>query len=304
MTGGLPSPLRRARNAAAYRSSAVYRRLLPLLPRPKAEGKPAIPLTFLTFGGTGHRLMLEQCLFSLHRAWPVLPRVRIVTDGSLDPEQARRDLAWWPGPWELLSWRDLVPGLAACGHDRLVRFAEREPMGRKLAAIVASAAAGPTLYCDVDVLWFRFPPTLERLLAVPAPRLAMSRDPYCAYDDRLVPGSLSELARPPFLCAGFLFAHGDFLAACRLDEVLDFAAVEGVALTEQTLLAEADRQLGGDSWPEDEIALFEQDRFSLGPSFRGCGWAARHYVGQVRHVFWRDAFALRAGLRPGPRVRS
>src|SRR5262249_31767633 len=160
----------------------------------------------------GHRLMLEQCLATLYRAWPVLPRLRIVSDGSLDLAAARQSLGWWPGPWELLSWRDLVPRLAARGHETLLRFAERQATGRTVAAIVASAAEGPTLYCDVDVLWFRFPPTLERLLRAPGPLLAMSRDPYCAYDPALVPEVLPELARPPYFCAGFLFARGDFLA--------------------------------------------------------------------------------------------
>jgi hypothetical protein len=293
------SLLRRVRDSAAYRSGFVYRGLLRALPAPRAAAKPEIPLTFLTFGGVDHRLMLQQCLASLYRAWPRLPRVRIVSDGSLDLAKAREALAWWPGAWELLGWRDLVPGLLARGHGDLVRFAERNAMGRKMAAIVASAAEGPTLYCDVDILWFRFPPTLDRLLGAPGPALVMSRDPYCAYDPDLVPGTLPDLAQPPYLCAGFLFAQGDFLAAVRVGELLSYAAARGIGLTEQTILAEADRQLGHDVWPEDEIALLEQDRYSLGPSFVGRPWAARHYVGQVRHLFWRDALALRLGLRPG-----
>jgi hypothetical protein len=294
---GLP---RRLRDSAAYRSAFVYRSLLRLLPRPATASRLEIDLTFLTFGGAGHRLMLEQCLFSLHRAWPALPRVRIVSDGSLDLEQARSALSWWPGPWELLGWRDLVPGLLDRGHGSLVRFAERDAMGRKMAAIVAGAAGGAVLYCDVDVLWFRFPPTLDRLLAAAGPSLAMSSDPYPAYDPALVPGRLPELAAPPHFCAGVLFARGDFLAACRVEPLLADAAERGIGLSEQTILAEADRQLGGDRWPEGEIFLGERDRFSLAPSYRHRPWAARHYVGQVRHLFWRDALALRAGIRPGP----
>jgi hypothetical protein len=294
----LPAPLRRLRDSAAYRSAFVYRALLDFLPAGRREPKESLPLTFLTFGGAAHRSMLRECLLSLERAWPRLPRVRIVSDGSLDPEQVRRDLRNWTGPLEVLSWRDLAARLDATRFAALVRFAERNAMGAKMAAVVASALEGPTLYCDVDVLWFRYPATLDALLASPAPKLALSPDCRPAYDPDLVPSRLPELACPPYFCAGLLFAEGDFLAACDLSDLLEQAAERGIGVTEQTLLAEAGRQLGGRSWPESEIALSEGDRTSLGSSFRGQPWAARHYVGPVRHIFWRDALALRIGRKP------
>lgn len=292
------SPLLRLKRSAAYRSGGLYRALLRALPPPRARAKPILPVTFVTFGGAGHRLMLAQCLASLYLAWPRLPRLRVVSDGSLDAATTGRDLAWWPGPWELLSWRDLISGLRE-RHEALVRFAEREPMGRKMVAVAATALEGPTLYCDVDVLWFREPARLAELAELPAPQLVMSEDCVPAYDPDLVPGRLPDLAAPPFYCAGLLFAHGDFLRASGAEELLADAAERGFGLTEQTIFAEADRRLGGACWPRDEIALFEEDRFSLGPSFRGRSWAARHYVGQVRHLFWRDALALRTGVCPG-----
>jgi hypothetical protein len=292
------APLRRVRDSVAYRSSSGYRRLLALLPPSRIEEKPAIPVTFLTFGGAAHRLMLRECLLSLGRAWPGRPRVRVVSDGSLDLAAVDRDLGGWKGPLEVLSWKDITARLADPRFAALVRFAERDAMGKKMAAIVASALEGPTLYCDVDVLWFRLPATLTALLSSPGTKLAMSPDLRPTYDTDLVPRLLPELARPPFFCAGLLYAEGDFLAACQVSDLLEHAARQGIGVTEQTILAEADRQLGGRSWPADEIALWEEDRTSLGPSFPGRPWAARHYVGAVRHLFWRDALALRAGLKP------
>lgn len=292
------NPLARLRNSFAYRSGPLFRRLLELLPAPRAEEKPAMPLTFLTFGGAAHRLMLRECLLSLGRAWPGMPRVRVVSDGSLELAAVTRDLGGWKGPLEILSWQDITARLAGPRFAALVRFAERDAMGKKMAAIVASALEAPTLYCDVDVLWFRSPATLDALLSSPGTKLAMSPDRRPTYDPDLVPRLLPELARPPYFCAGLLYAEGDFLAACEVSDLLDHAARQGIGVTEQTILAEADRQLGGRSWPEDEIALWEEDRTSLGPSYRGRPWAARHYVGAVRHLFWRDALALRAGLKP------
>lgn len=290
--------LRRVRDSVAYRSTFGYRWLLAFLPTPRCEKKEGLPLTFLTFGGAAHRPMLRECLLSLERAWPRLPRVRVVSDGSLDPEWIRRDLKGWKGNLEVLSWRDLTARLDAPRFAALVRFAERDAMGRKMSAVVASALEGPTLYCDVDILWFRYPATLAALLAAPGTKLALSNDCRPSYDQDLVPSRLPELATPPYFCAGLLFAEGDFLASCAVSDLLDHAAERGIGVTEQTILAEADRQLGGRSWPETEIALFEKDRTSLAPSFRGQPWAARHYVGAVRHIFWRDALALRAGLKP------
>ncbi len=290
------SPLRLKRSLA-YRSSTVWRGLLRTLPPPRVAAKPVLPATFVTFGGAGHRLMLAQCLASLGLTWPRLPRLRVVSDGSLDQATTARDLAWWPGPWELLAWHELAPGLRDRGHGALVRFAEREPMGRKMASVVATALEGPTLYCDVDVLWFREPARLTELTGRPAPQLVMSEDYVPAYDPALVPERLPSLARPPFYCAGLLFAHGDFLAASGVEELLVEAAERGFGLTEQTIFAEADRRLGGACWPRTEIALSEDDRFSLAPSFPGRSWTARHYVGAVRHLFWRDALALRLGVR-------
>jgi len=295
--GPLSRVLARARASLAYRSMVLYRPVLAWLPPPSLE-KPRLPLTFLTFGGDAHRPMIRECLASLQLAWPDLPSVRVVTDGALDPAAVTRELSWWRGSLECVSWRAVAARLAEPRFATLVRFAERDAMGRKMAAVIASALDGPTLYCDVDVLWYRFPATLGQLLASPGTKLAMSPDRRPAYDPDLVPGRLPHLARPPYFCAGLLYAEGDLLAACDVSALLDHAAERGIGVTEQTILAEMDHRLGARSWPAEEIALCEEDRVSLGPSFRGRPWAARHYVGAVRHIFWRDALALRAGLKP------
>ncbi|HVT58068.1 MAG TPA: hypothetical protein VHR45_06690 [Thermoanaerobaculia bacterium] len=170
-------------------------------------------------------------------------------------------------------------------------------MGRKLAAIADSALEGPTLYSDVDVLWFRFPPSINHFMSSESPALAMSPDTQPSYDKALVPSLLPHLASRPFYCAGLLYASGDFLNTCQAADLLAYAADHGIGVTEQTILAAVDHELGGVSWPSGEIALLDDDRFSLAPSFINTRWAARHYVGQVRHIFWRDALALRLGIQ-------
>jgi hypothetical protein len=284
----------RAAHSLAYRSAWAYRRLARALPVRRPGRKPEMPLTYLTFGGAVHAEMLRESLASLCRAWPALPRLRVVSDGSLTRTAAEELLEWWPAPWSFLSWEDFLPRLT---DSNLAAFARREPMGRKLAAVVGSALDGPTLYSDVDVLWFRFPASVDRLMSSAGPTLAMSPDMQPMYDKALVPSLLPHLANQPFYCAGLLYAAGDFLHTRRTTGLLAYAAEHGTGVTEQTILAAVNHDLGAVSWPPDEVALLEDDRFSHAPSFINTRWAARHYVGQVRHIFWRDALALRLGIR-------
>lgn len=296
MLGAFRAGIRRVRNSVAYRSSVPCRLILASWPPPRVPPKPPLPVTYLTFAGAVHLAMLRESIASLAQAWHGLPRLRIVGDGSIAPERLRRILRFWPAALEILDWRDLVAPLQARGYAAVLKFADRVPMARKLVAVVATAADGPTMYADVDVLWFRFPPALLRHASSANSNIVMSPDYQPSYDVDLVPAVLPHLAKAPFYCAGLLFANGDFLAACDTEHLLTYAAEHGVAVTEQTILAEANHQLGGGVWPATEFALSDHDRFSLGPSYIRKPWVVRHYVGQVRHLFWRDAMALRIGL--------
>lgn len=288
--------VRRVRDSIAYRSSLPCRLILASLPPSRVPAKPPVDVTYLTFAGEAYLAMLRESVASLANAWDRLPRIRVVGDGTVPPERLQRTLAFLPSAPEIVDWRDLIAPLREKGYASIVRFAERVPMARKLVAVVATALAGPTIYADVDVLWFRFPSALLSVTSFANPQLIMSPDFQSSYDPDLVPGELPHLAKPPFYCAGILFAGGDFLRACNVEHLLERAAETGVALTEQTILAEANHQLGRGARPASEFFLDDQDRFTLGPSYVGKAWVARHYVGHVRHLFWRDALALRAGL--------
>lgn len=289
----MPRILRRLRNSLAYRSHAGYRALARMLPHPPIGPRPPIPVTYVTIGGRAHADMLCESVLSLARSWPCAPRLLVTSDGTLELKSLRRRLRFWPGALECLDWRELLPAPGEPGREALVRFAEREPMGRKLVTILGAARRAPTLYCDVDILWFAFPPSLKALLERERPVLVMSTDLVPAYDPVLLEGPLRGLTQPPYYCAGALFANGDLLASVDVTAQLDHAARAGIGITEQTILAGIARHLGGSAFSPEEIVLGDADRFSLLPSFRGRRWAARHYVGQVRHLFWRDALASR-----------
>ncbi len=295
--------LGRIKASLAYRSSAFWRAVADRWPIRPIAPKPRLDLDVLTFGGAAHLSMIRETLLSLALTWPALPRVTVATDGTLSPKKAAEALGWWPEPApRVASWHELVEPLRSNDPLRrdLLRFAERDAMGRKMASAAALALSGDVLYADCDLLWLGIPPSLAALRAGTGPRLAMSTDIRPAYDPALVPEWLPELAPPPHFCAGFFYARGDILSAAGVTDLMAFAADRGIGLTEQTIFAEADRRLGGEHFPLAEVLLFEGDRFILGSSIRGAAWSARHYVGPVRHLFWRDAMAVRFGGRGAP----
>ena len=287
----------RLQASLAYRSSAFYQWLAERWSIPKIPSRPPLHLDVLTLGGAAHLGMIREMLFSLAKSWPTWPRVTVATDGSLDAAEAQAALSFWPPETRprVVEWRELLEPLRDGRRETedLLRFAERDAMGRKLAAAAALARAGDVLYTDVDVLWRGVPPSLDRWRGGSGPRLVLSTDIAASYDPALVPERLPELVAPPHFCAGFFYARGDFLAAAQVGDLLGFAAERGIGLTEQTILAEAARRLGGERFSLEEIALFEGDRYTLGPSVGKGTWAARHYVGQVRHLFYRDAISQR-----------
>lgn len=284
----------RLRRSLPYRLGGVLRRVVPRLPKARVADKPVDDgLTYLTFGGAAHVDMLAESVYSLARSWPALPHLVVAWDGGEPPPRLAKELSFWQGSWEVRPWPQVRALLNPDSDRSLVRFGEREAMARKMAAVVTCARRRPTLYSDVDMLWFRQPASLADWRRLSGPVLAMSRDFQPSYDGRLLAAEAHVLGDEPYFCAGLLYAAGDVLAAAGAGGMLDFAAEAGVGVTEQTIFAEVCRRLGGRCLPLTEIALEDSDRMVLGATFRGRPWAARHYIGQVRHHFWRDALALR-----------
>lgn len=293
----------RLRESLAVRLPRLYEAALAswrprgLVDRVRRAERPHLPVTLLTFSGIAQLPLLCQSLLSLLRAWPGLPRVLVVSDGTLDAGALGEALGWWPGPLDLAPWRSLLAELPEPERGHLAGFAARTPSGAKLASIFATARRGPTLFVDTDVLWFRYPERIDRLKPLAehgegSAHLLLSEDLVPSYDRELVARRLPHLAEPPFYCCGFGYAEGDLLAACDLSGLLDEAGARGIWFTEQTILAEAARRIAPTPWPADEVACPIEDWRSLRPTFPGRPWVARHYVTPVRHLFWVDALAL------------
>ena len=264
------SPSRASAIRLAYRSGSLYRGLLERLPPPAAGEKPVLPLTFLTFGGAGHRLMLRECLASLGR---VLAPAAAQCGRSPTARSTRR------------RWRATSP--VAGGPSRSSPGGTSPPrsprQGSQPGALRRARRHGPQDGCDrrqrprgPDALLRRGHP-LVPLPPDPGGAPRGPRDEAChvfrtisrCTTRRSSPAGCPSSPVRRTTAPAFSTREGDFLAACEVADLLGHAAERGIGVTEQTILAEANRQLGGRSWPEDEIALREEDRFSLGPRSGG-----------------------------------
>jgi hypothetical protein len=104
---------------------------------------------------------------------------------------------------------------------------------------------------------------------------------------------LTDPDAPP-VNAGLHLSEGAIYEALDLSPPVRFALESGEHhyLTEQTIIAIAALRSAGIYWERADAHLADDDCYTLRPTFRGRSWLARHYTGNVRHLFWRDAFFL------------
>jgi hypothetical protein len=290
------SPLARARASFAYRSASLYRRLCDAAPRRHLPRKPESDTVALFLTGKRHLGLLRESLLSLYRACRILPRIRVVSDGSVEPSELREFLRWWPATLRVCGARELIAAHECRGRQRVADFARFHVMGVKMAAVLEACAAAPVLYCDVDVLWFHDPAALEAAGERSA-GVTMCPDYQMSYDRALIDRlGLHRLESEPYLNAGLMSIRGDLWAETELERWLGEALKDYNFFSEQTLFAALAKAGAAPAWSQSQVACFDSDRGSLGPTYRGTQWVARHYVTPVRHLFWRDALAIRVGI--------
>lgn len=287
------------RNSLAFRSGSIYRfllRIIPIFPKRKKEKDDNI-LVFLT--GNKQVPMLRESVFSFYASNSKLPSIKIFTDGTVSREKLTKFFKWYPNSLEIIEKDDCIGYHNNKGRDSLVRFAEKNPMGLKLAAILQVADNSPCFYCDTDILAFN---SLENLILnktayVGRNYLCMSQDFQAAYDEYIQKKYFPNLSQSPFYCAGFLFLSGDILQLPIMDSILADCCEKSNHFTEQTIFAGLNRTYFNQHWSDELITIFQNDQQSLTLTYLKKEWVARHYVGAFRHLFWRDAFFLRIGYK-------
>jgi hypothetical protein len=291
-------PGNKLQRSAAYRSSLLYRGILALFPPPSFSVKPLAAIPLLTMTGRRHLPMLEQCLYALARSASRVPPLTVVSDGTIAAKSIARRLAWWPMPLTVASPETYLEWHTKRGRTSLVQLTQRDPFGLKLAAILAHAEQEAVVWCDTDILFFsdyqQVLPPIDR-----SGRFMLAAEDWLyAYDRTLTDSSLKHLLSLKPVNSGFLLAQGEFYDSCGLERLIKSALTSGNIYTEQTIIAEITHQAGHVQWGLDAIRIFDTDKFTLAPTFSHRGWTARHYVTPIRHLFWRDALALRCGVGP------
>jgi len=281
----------------AFASSEMYKSITRNLSVPHRRRKPSCDLTLLTMCGKEHLYLLRECLLSVHRSWTRLPRLVVVSDGTLGAKTISAVLEWWPGQKEISTKKETLEYHRDKGSDALVEFANRHVVGLKLANILRYSVQSPTLYCDSDFLWFRSQEELFRKKSREN-TLVVMEDYQCSYGKNPELMGVSGLRNPPYINSGLVYANGELVDTCDLKPLIQVAANQPGFFSEQTIVATAARRLSASTWPTSEVACFEYDKHSFLPTYLGQAWVARHYVAPSRHLFWRDAFALRLGVSP------
>jgi hypothetical protein len=281
------------KNSFAFRSGNIYRDVLGRLPTPKPKKKPILNLTLLSMTGEHHLLMLEQCLLSIARHWVAIPELIIVSDGNIPIEAIQKRLSWWCGPLEIKQWQEFTTYHSNRERPELATYAEKDPFGKKLAAILAVAEQKRMIWCDTDIIFYN--DFSKILLNTPAntPCIYTTEDWTRAYDDNLIKKGLSHLQEIPPVNTGLVLCEGNLYDSCGLKTLVAACISTCHSFTEQTILAEAVYRKGKVLWDCELIKIILKDHQSIKPTYLRSNWMARHYIRPVRHLFWRDALALR-----------
>jgi len=239
---------------------------------------PELSLTLLAF--CGRRDFPEQVASWLSfRRWVGRPRRSVlVSDGTLGEPEIQTLQRFEPR----LEVSSLEQFGGAHASDRMRRYAEAIPMGRKLLVMRAVDSLAPCLYADSDILYF---PKAAELgtsgfwnRSVPGYLF----DPYPSLDLRLIQG---EADRDSPVNAGFLAIPGpiDWSEPMRRFERLEG---EPVFFTEQTLTHLAIRGSGGTALDPKRYILRIEDQWLARDRFTGPEVALRHYVSHIRYKMW------------------
>lgn len=286
-------------NSVSYRSAAAYRKTLAMLPSPRRlPDKDVLDRIFVTMCGKRHLLMLEQSLFSIALFSDSYPEIRVYSDGSLEREEILAKLAWWPGMLSVPDMGKHEDWARKNSWLSLLNYSQINGFGRKLLVIAAEAEINPFVWFDTDILFFA---DVSGFLSKEIDKdvvISAALDWCYGYDCSLTNGPLSWLNQLPPVNTGFLEVSDGFFQKSCLEELVALGVPKCNGFTEQTILASVVHQSGRIKWDLSDIDISDDDKQSLAPTFLQKKVPARHYVTPIRHLFWRDAVALRLGFRP------
>jgi len=283
------------KNSLAYRLPILYRHLIGMTVafRKKYPAKAETDtyhLVILT--GSTQLNMLNVCLKSIYDNFKQLPHIYIITDQALSAPTCKKAIHWFPeSNVTVIDALTCIAYHEKKGNHLIKQFALKNPMGLKLAAILQVVDLGkPALYSDTDVIWYNDPiANLVKFLDIPHFHLALSADFQAAYDNNLIDNcNLTELNKEPYFCAGILFVNKlteKYYSV--IDNLLPAVIQKSNHFSEQTIFALLNKQGGNFCLDKNRFLIELNDRLDFFP-LKNKEVIARHYIGPIRHLFWRD----------------
>lgn len=287
------------KNSLAFRLPFIYKLVLKYFA--SAPGKKAITFTdeydLVILCGAKQADMLKECLKSIYKRFEKIPHVFVFTDLDVDIDECRRAVKWFPASnLNIIRGSDCLNYHLKHKKESLIAFAKNNPMGLKMGAILQMLNAGkPIIYCDTDVIWYNDPlPIIREYLKDKGFELAMSEDFQPAYDQNLIEkGKLDTLNKSPYFCAGILLIKKlSDKNEETLQSLLQIVKEQSSHFSEQTIFAYLNRQGKNSALDKTKFIIKTDDQYNL-RALPMPGVIARHYIGPVRHLFWRDALWLK-----------
>jgi hypothetical protein len=257
-----------------------FSRELPRFARQPIECGPPVSLKVFSF--SSQRDLPEQAAsvasFFSHVGTP--SRFTIISDGSHRRESIELLRALHPSV-EVALWSDVAQPTLPSG---VRRYADRFPMGKKLAAIISLSASPPLLYADSDILFFPAATELALLTSATETHPRYLLDHKQAFDRPI----LGEESPDAPVNAGlfFLFKPVDWELAVRSLNRTDLSHPH---LAEQTVVHLTMRRAGAQPFDPARYVVTKDDQYLAGDRFPLPDTVLRHYIRPVRDKFWLTA---------------
>lgn len=257
---------------------ALYAKMIPrIVNRPVSQAR-RIPVSVYSF--SCESLLPEQIasIRSFIRHVGVPERFIVVSDGTY-VEASRNTLERVDDCVRVVDWTSLTGGVPDC----VKAFAERHPMGKKLAILVSLPVKDATIYTDCDMLFFPNSEDLTRIIESSNGNHWYLPDCFTALD---MPFLREECEKFEPVNAGFMVLKQRLDWTDPLKRLAEYEA-PGWA-TEQTIVHLAMHNNHAAPLSPDKYILKVEDQFSYRDLYAGQNIALRHYVNNVRHKFWQS----------------
>ncbi|RYX87265.1 hypothetical protein EON73_01750 [bacterium] len=286
--------LQRIHDSFAFRFPVLfYRNWLNFIKPPRPKDKPLAPFNYAVLCGKKHYQFLKQEFLSVQKQFTELPFAYVYLDFGFPDKHIKDIYSLYPASkLKVITAVDCLRYHQIKGNNILVNVAKMNPMVLKLAAVLQTVDLNiPLIYADTDILWLQDPiESIKTLIKGPL-NMHMQYDYQPGYDFNLIDKTaLTCLYEQPYYCAGLMlikFLNNEQLAT--IYRMLPILAESSGHLSEQTIFAYLQKTIGASELTPDKYILNYADQFKISFTVKK-QWIARHYIGPVRHLFWRDAF--------------